>query len=173
MFKKLIFTLLGVSLFTVSVATEVDWTLYSALNEDSRQTYNTRYGVLSTDDEGILQFQGKKVQPVIQANNMLIVKEIFPQNEKDIILMEIIGGSGCPASYHFVTLSKNKISATEEFGSCSDLIKVKETGNKIIVSMPFFVAHEEFFTKKELKKAYSTTMVYEFENGGVREFKRR
>ena len=165
------FVLLGISLYTASVATAVDKTLYSAFNEDNRQTYNTRYGVLSTDKEGVLQFQGKKVQPVIQANNMLNVKEVIRQGEKDIVLMEIIGGAGCPASYHFVSLTKDKISATEEFGSCSDLITVKEAGNKIIVSMPFFVAHEEFFTKKELKKAYSTTMVYEFENGKVQELK--
>jgi hypothetical protein len=51
----------------------------------------------------------------------------------DVVLLNVGGGSGCAAKYMFLIVTSSKFTHTNEFGNCSDLPKVKQQSNKIIV----------------------------------------
>jgi hypothetical protein len=96
----------------------------------------TRFGALTISDAGKLLFKGIPVQPTIEANNSLALSEPYEIRAADVVLVTDNGGTACPAIYYFVTVKESGAKATPSFGTCSDLIKVKRTGDSISVSMP-------------------------------------
>ncbi|HSS21702.1 MAG TPA: hypothetical protein VLL54_16635 [Pyrinomonadaceae bacterium] len=103
--------------------------------QDTAST-TTRFGDLTVSEDGVLLFKGGKVQPTVEANNNLDIGEPFQIGNADVVLVTDYGGTACPATYYFVTVTNAGAKVTPGFGSCSDLIKVKRTGNTISVSMP-------------------------------------
>jgi hypothetical protein len=99
-------------------------------------TVTTRFGALTINDAGVLLFKGTPVQPTIEANNSLDLSEPYQIGASDAVLVTDIGGTACQALYYFVTVTKSGAKMTPSFGTCSDLIKVKRTGDSISISMP-------------------------------------
>jgi len=108
-----------------------------ALAQDTKSV-TTRFGDLTVSDEGVLLFKGSPVQPAVQANDSLDLSEPYKIGTSDVVLVTNNGGTGCPAEYYFVTVTKSGAKVTPSFGTCSDLMKVKRVGDSISVSMPGF-----------------------------------
>ncbi len=109
----------------------------SALAQETKSV-TTRFGDLAVSDAGVLLFKGSPVQPTVEANNSLDLSEPYKIGTSDVVLVTNNGGTGCPAEYYFVTVTKSGAKVTPSFGTCSDLIKVKNVGDSISVSMPGF-----------------------------------
>jgi len=101
-------------------------------------TTTTRFGALTVSEAGMLLFKGKPVKPTIEANNSLDLSAPYQIGASDVVLVTDNGGTGCPATYYFVTVTKSGAKVTPAFGTCSDLIKLKRTGDSISVSLPGF-----------------------------------
>ena len=107
----------------------------SALAQETN-TVSTRFGALTVSDEGVLLFKSFAVQPKIEANNSLDLSKPYSIGSADVVLVTDNGGTACPASYYFVTITRAGAKVSPSFGTCSDLIKIKRTGDSISVSMP-------------------------------------
>lgn len=114
----------------------------------------TRYGqvqVKVSPDSGqeTLYFNHKMVLPKIEGNNGLSVEGIYQLHMDDVVLVQDIGGSGCPVQLYFVKISpKQKLTVSPAFGSCSDLIKVTAKPDQIVVTMPDFMGAPESEAQK-------------------------
>lgn len=66
------------------------------------------------------------------------VSHKFKNDGQDVLLFsQSSGGTACPATYFFFTVDTNgNPQQSPTFGTCSDLIKVKQEGKKLIVTMP-------------------------------------
>ena len=114
----------------------------STLGQETK-AIQTRFGALTVSDAGVLLFKGAPVQPTIEANNSLDLSEPYQIGASDVVLVTDNGGTACPALYYFVTVKESGAKVTPSFGTCSDLIKVKRTGDSISVSMPGYKGPSE------------------------------
>jgi hypothetical protein len=130
-------------------------------------TIATRFGALTVNGEGVLLFKGTPVQPAIQANNSLDLGKPFQIGSSDVVLVTDNGGTACPATLYFVTLTKSGAKVTHPFGTCSELIETKRTGDSILVSMPGFVG--PFQSKRAQNKAARENHVFIYRAGVVTE----
>ena len=115
--------------------------IFTALTMGSVQatewkTKDTRYGQVSVGAEQQLLFNGRLVEPVIQGNSSLHIQERFVVGDNDVLLIQNIGGSACPALFHFLVVDKQGTSVTSEFGTCSDLYEIRQSGKSIIMKVP-------------------------------------
>src|SRR6266852_4247635 len=127
----------------------------------------TRFGALTVSDAGMLLFKGTPVQPKIEANNSLDLSEPYQIGTADVVLVTDNGGTACPAIYHFVTVTKSSAKVSPSFGTCSDLIKVKRTGDTISVSMPGYQG--PFESKRAQSRAARERHVFIYRAGVVTE----
>lgn len=135
-----------------------------ALAQETKEV-TTRFGNLTVSDAGMLMFKGNPVQPKVEANNSLDLSVPYKIGVSDVVLVTNNGGSGCPASFYFVTVTKSAAKVTPSFGTCSDLIKVKRAGDSISVSMPGFAG--ESMSKKEQLRAARERHSYIYRAGVV------
>src|SRR6185295_7183400 len=71
------------------------------------QSVSTRFGVLSVNEDKILQFKGQSLVPVIEGNNGLDLGEVMRMGATDVVLVTDNGGSGCPAVFYFVSVTRS------------------------------------------------------------------
>jgi len=131
------------------------------------QSVSTRFGVLSVNEDKILQFKGQSLVPVIEGNNGLDLGEVMRMGATDVVLVTDNGGSGCPAVFYFVSVTRSGAKATPEFGTCSDLATVKRNGNSISVTMPGFLG--PFEPKSAQRRAAKERHVFIYRAGVVTE----
>ena len=62
---------------------------------------------------------------VVQGNNSLHLVAHFELPDRDIVLLQVTGGTLCPALYRFATLTLQGIAVTPEFGTCSDIASIR------------------------------------------------
>ena len=61
---------------------------------------------------------------VLQGNNSLHLVAHFELPDRDIVLLQVTGGTACPALYRFATLTQQGIAVTPEFGTCSGIASI-------------------------------------------------
>jgi hypothetical protein len=123
----------------------------------------TRYGKLSDTDDNLLTLDGKQVAPTVQGNNGLDFVKIFRVGQSDITLVQDDGGTACPAQYYFITINEKGTTSSPSFGTCSDLIKVRQDGDAILVTMAGFQGPLEPPAKQAM--AANQTHSFAFVNG--------
>lgn len=106
--------------------------------QDSQQVV-TRFGALSVNEDKILQFKGRPLVPTIEGNNSLDLGTAMPIGATDVVLVTDNGGTGCPAVFYFVTITRSGAKGTRPFGTCSEFADVKRRGDSISVTMPGFL----------------------------------
>lgn len=135
--------------------------------------YITRYGKFQIKESenyptGALYFNHQIVKPVIEGNNNLTVNKVFKLQNDDVLLVEEIGGSGCPITLYFVKVTPSKeIFVSSPFGSCSDLIKVSATASQIMVTMPDFIGAPE--SEEQAGNVARHKMTYIYDGNVVKE----
>jgi hypothetical protein len=139
----------------------------ASVTAQETNTSSTRFGALTVSDAGVLLFKGTPVQPKLEANNSLDLSETYQVGVADVVLVTDNGGTACPATYYFVTLTKTGAKVSHAFGTCSDLIQVKRSGNSISVSMPGFLG--PFESRRAQNRAAKETHVFIYRAGVVTE----
>ena len=130
------------------------------------QDIPTRFGKLTINDENMLLYKNTLFNPEIQGNNSLSHLGTYALGTKDIVLIQDNGGAGCPALFYFITLSASKIKASQSFGTCSDLIKVKATDKNVLVTMTGFQG--PFESEKAQEKAAKEKHLYSFDGEKIK-----
>ncbi|HXM36507.1 MAG TPA: hypothetical protein VN920_15035, partial [Pyrinomonadaceae bacterium] len=130
-------------------------------------TITTRFGALSISDAGKLLFKGKPLDPRFEVEAGLSLSELNQIRDTDVVLVTEGDGTACPALYYFVIVKKSGAKITHAFGTCSDLIKIKRTGDTISVSMPGFEG--DFASKRAQRRAALKKHVYIYRAGVVTE----
>ena len=138
----------------------------SALAQDEN-TITTRFGPLSISDTGKLLFKGNLLDPPFEEDAGLSLSKLHQIGDADLVLVTLDGGTACPALYYWVTVKESGAKITKSFGTCSDLIKIKLTGDTISVSMPGFEG--DFESKRAQRKAALERHVYIYRAGVVTE----
>lgn len=136
----------------------------------SQERLASRFGALDlTADEGSHQyrllFKGKEV---LQLEGYPVeVLSVMHGGDRDyVVVTKYSGGIACPVVVIIVELSQSGPPViSEEFGSCGDLIKAKVVRGRVIVEMPTYTPHPEYFSKKELRTRNSTKQVYTWYKG--------
>ena len=138
----------------------------SALAQEEN-TITTRFGALTISDAGTLLFKGNPFDPPFKPENSLGLSERYQIGATDVVLVTDNGGTACPAIYYFVTVKKSGAKITPAFGTCSDLIKIKRTGDSISVSMPGYQG--PFNSKRAQLRAGRERHVFIYRAGVVTE----
>ena len=134
----------------------------ATLPAESERLANTRFGTVRVA-AGQLDLAGK----VIPLDGDLGISQKFEMADRDVLLIESLHGSGCPATYYFVSVSAAGASATPSFGTCSDEAKVSREGEQVIVSLAGFAGPSEPQAVREQAAARSHRFV--FQAGTVKE----
>ena len=124
-----------------------------------------RFGTLAVAADNVsLQMNGKPVLPGVAGNNSLSIAASYELGNADVVLVQNIGGSGCPAMYSFITLTKTSLRATPEFGTCSDIIRItSDLKTSVTVVMVGFSG--PFESAAGRGKAGMTKTVFRYSNG--------
>ncbi|EPF77489.1 hypothetical protein [Acinetobacter gyllenbergii] len=150
---------------TVLVATQ---TAFAAENVKKTRYGQVQIKVSPETGQETLYFNHKMVLPKIEGNNGLSIEGIYKLHMDDVVLVQDIGGSGCPIQLNFVKISPNqKVTVSPVFGSCSDLIKVSAKPNQIIVSMPDFMGAPE--SEEQERKVAQKKMIYSYDGKLLKE----
>ncbi len=118
-------------------------------------------------EDKILLFKGQPLVPTIEGNNSLDLGTVMSIGATDVVLVTNNGGSGCPAVFYFVSVTRSGAKATPEFGTCSDLATVKRKGNSISVTMPGFLG--PFEPKSAQRRVAKERHVFIYRAGVVTE----
>lgn len=106
----------------------------------SRLTLDTPYGELhvSPSDyvyESRLMLDEHEIQP--QVKGLLNIPYAFSSTDFHVALVSIdTGDQVCPFTYTWIMLNKDGYSATPQFGSCSESIKVSAEGQTFRLTTP-------------------------------------
>jgi hypothetical protein len=133
--------------------------------DDYRSEVVTRFGVMAADrDRLTLLWQGKPLWPS-GSGSFSIVRHYSSWRQGELLLVQNTGGSACPALYHFIEVSPQGAVASQEFGTCSDLVypfvKNDASGKpEIVVRMVAYVG--PFGTEAQRREAAHTRIEYVF-----------
>lgn len=100
----------------------------------------TKQGVLSVKKEGdfsILSI-GEKVIKKEETFGFSIEKKITTDSREIFLVMNNSGGAACPVQFFFVEIAENsRAIASEEFGTCTDIVEASVKDGIILVSMSY------------------------------------
>ena len=147
----------------IIVFASLSFAVSTALAED----IPTRFGSLKINDENMLLFKNRPLNPEIQGNSSLSVVGTYQLGSNDVVLIQDNGGTACPAQLYFVTTSASGVKATSAFGTCSDLIEAKQVSDSISVTMPGFMG--PFESEAAQKKAAKEKHVFVLRAGVLTE----
>lgn len=133
----------------------------------SAEEIPTRFGKLTINDENVLSYNNRAVSPEIRGNYSLGMVDAYQLSGADVVLLQDSGGTACPAQFYLVTTSVNGVQSTPAFGTCSDLIEIKRTGESIVITMPGFMG--PFESPAAQMKAAKEKHVYIFKDAVVTE----
>lgn len=146
--------------------------LFSTLSVSAygQQEPGSRFGVLEIkDDESRLGHQlllNGKVLLQYEGQSIEVLRVLKGRGRDYAIVATYSGGRACPAQVVLVEIYQGgRHRKSEEFGSCSDLIKARLINGRVIVETPTYTPHPEMLSKKELRKRLTTKEVYTWYRG--------
>lgn len=84
----------------------------------------------------VLFLEGIQIPGIEPAGISIIEKFEFPDSDVFLISLSLV--PSCPSLYQFIHIDRNGIQASEEFGTCSDLVEASREGETIRVTLPHF-----------------------------------
>ncbi|WP_143326997.1 hypothetical protein [Vandammella animalimorsus] len=138
----------------------------SAIDYDNvSDKLETRYGVLGVDDENRLTFNGVLVHPEVEGNYSLELRHVFEDGDLDLALVEVVGGTACPALFRLIEINAKGVRrVTEEFGSCSDYVRYYQRKDGAVV------LHAIQFENGSGFKGGRGRLDFVYKNGVLKEF---
>lgn len=128
----------------------------------------TRFGVLRIIDENMLLFKNRPVQPAVEGKKSLSVVGSYRIKDGDAVLLQANGGTACPATFYYLTVSAADVAPKGPFGTCGDLVKVKASGEEVSVTIPGFTRPGR--SKSAQRKAASQSDVFVVCAGALTEY---
>lgn len=84
---------------------------------------------------------------------------------QDFLLVYISsGGIACPGKFRALRV-KSPVVLSEEFGTCSDSYRAKVEGDRLVVTMPTYLAHPEDVDPAEVRRMRRTEVIYTYVDG--------
>jgi hypothetical protein len=119
--------------------------------DDTLSVRNGVFAVVGESGNQTLLFDSEVLRD--QKDYLLSFVDQFAIDDSDVVLMmNVLGGTACPAQYFFVSASpQGNVTLSQEFGTCSDLAKAHQKRETIEVTMP----------------GNEGTATYEYKNGRV------
>ena len=136
MFKKILYGLFcSITIFNVSYADD------SQFGSLGLSTYGDK-------NSPALTFNGQLIEPYVLGNQSLDLIQVIHHENEDIAIIKSTGESFCPALYNIVSITQEKITPTNFFGSCSDEAEISEdqNGNVIIKTKNLHEDGESIYT---------------------------
>lgn len=130
----------------------------------TNNSISTRFGSLTIKENEIF-YEGNPLNPSIQGNRSLSTLGVYSVESADIILVRDNGGTACPSLYYLIYMSKNGVKATPSFGTCGDLIEIKQVNGKFLITIPEFVGKFE----SEKKSTPLRNTIFTFEGAVLKE----
>lgn len=139
-----------------------------------QQGLSSRFGVLEIkDDESRLNHQlllNNKTLLQYEGQSIEVLRVLKERGRDYAIVATYSGGIACPAQVVIVEIYQGgRYRKSEEFGSCSDLIKARLINGRVIVETPTYIPHPELLSEKELRKRLTTKEVYTWYRGSLSE----
>ena len=131
------------------------------------QETTTRFGALTVNDDKMLLFKGRPLNPPVEGNNSLDVGKPYQIGNTDLVLITDNGGTACPYLYYFVTVSASGAKPSPLFGTCAEVTAVKRNGDSILVYMSGFEG--PFESERKQLRAAREKHVFIFRAGVVTE----
>lgn len=96
----------------------------NALSETKTET---RFGILQVNTRTkTLLWRNKAITPAIQGNNGLTIVGHYQAEKGDVLIVENRGGQACPSQYRVVFVNPKGLTASPEFGTCSEYFSVDQ-----------------------------------------------
>ena len=156
--------------------------LVSVISSAFAENVSTRFGPLEIKERtGADEMMGndvlhqKKLLKFEEENpGWFSVVKTYQIKENDILLIRLeMQALACPVQFYFVTVSNTGAKVSKSFGTCGDLIEVKQApeNDLIFVTMSGFQGSDESETAQ--LKASKQKHIFAFKNGLVKEVKNR
>lgn len=95
----------------------------------------TKWGTLSVDEDHVLHFNGKPVQPGVMGNSSLYVGPAFDMGNHLLVLTTNMGGTACPELFNIITIRKDQAVSSPTFGTCAEPLRVQQIQQSLRVQM--------------------------------------
>ncbi len=96
----------------------------NALSETNTET---RFGILQINPRTkTLLWHNKATTPTIQGRNGLMIVGHYHAEKGDVLVVENQGGQACPSQYRVVFVNQKGLTASPEFGTCSEYFSVDQ-----------------------------------------------
>jgi hypothetical protein len=151
----------GVLMKTSIMAAVLGFSILSGFSSSAKaESTPARFGTVSPGGPygQSLLLNGKPFNPPISAESgkFDFVKTVNLGNA-DAMIFRDDGGTGCPAQFLVVTLSPQGWTSTHEFGTCTDIVAISQSGNALLFAMTGFKAHT---SNAEIQRAYREHHVF-------------
>lgn len=117
--------------------------------------------------------EGKNVYALVLNGKRLVENESAPiylspllkgKGQDFLLVYKSSGGIACPGMFHALRV-KSPVVLSEAFGTCTDTYKARVEGDRLVVTMPAYVAHSDLLEKSELARMSRTEVVYTYVDG--------
>ncbi len=120
-----------------------------------------------TVKDGLLVFNGQPTVPRVEADQELIVSKLASGTDGQLYLVRNSGGTACPMLFRVAEEVGSAIRISDEFGTCSDEIRVSAAGEGVQISMPGYQG--PFEDENAQSNASNEAHVFTYANGTVAE----
>ncbi|MBL8141068.1 MAG: hypothetical protein JNM38_08170 [Acidobacteria bacterium] len=95
----------------------------------------------------------------------IYLSPLIKGKRQDFVLVYVSsGGIACPGTFRALRV-KSPVVLSEAFGTCSDSYRAKVEGDRLVVTMPAYIAHPEEFEPADLARARRTEVIYTYVDG--------
>lgn len=130
----------------------------------------TRFGVLENKDRKELRYRKQLVTfKNVDEFDPPRLKYMASLGDADVVLLQFNAGTACPAMYKILTVVAKGVMASQTFGTCSDLPKMKGDGDRLAVTMPMFMGPGA--SEADHRKVRGKYATYVYQNGVIAEQK--
>lgn len=95
----------------------------------------------------------------------IYLSPLITGKRQDFLLVYLSsGGIACPGMFRALRV-KSPVVLSEAFGTCTDSYRAKVEGDRLVVTMPAYIAHPEEFEPADLARARRTEVIYTYVDG--------
>lgn len=147
------------------------WLFSPVMAGQETEPVQSRFGKLEVrNEEGSLTrrllLNGKEIY-VYEGLSIEVAKVLRGKERDYVVVAAYSGGSACPAQFVILEIDGQfgLRNSSEEFGSCSDLLKARLVNERLTLEMPLYVSHPDLLTPRQLRSMSQGKEVYTWDQG--------
>lgn len=128
---------------------------------------DTRFGPLGASEREGLRWRDQPVLPEMKGDMAFVGRfEIGDAaSGSDVVLVQTETGAACARTLHFLVVSAKGVSASEPFGTCSDLFRAVQAPNSPVVTVHMVGYQGRLDPANPLRNTIRNQVTYQFQNG--------